>query len=166
MATEPIETTGEQAEPTPVEPHGTDWKAEARKWEERSKANRAELDELAEQLKQLRGEQSKQTDAADRAAKAEAEVERIKAELDRTKLVNRIASETGVPASLLTGEDEAALKASADAINAFAASKSPAYPSDKGSGSSTAPVTVDAIESIKDPVARIRARAEHIDLYN
>lgn len=31
-------------------PHGTDWKAESRKWEERSKANRAELDALKAQL--------------------------------------------------------------------------------------------------------------------
>lgn len=32
------------------EPHGTDWKAESRKWEERSKANRVDLDALKAQL--------------------------------------------------------------------------------------------------------------------
>lgn len=159
--TEPAEA---QQQAKTDEPHGdtTDWKAEARKWEERSKSNRAELDALAGQLQE---ERSKQTDAEDRAAKAEAEMERIKAELDRTKLIGRVSEETGVPAALLFGDDEEALKASASAINAYAATKANAYPADRGSGKAANPVTVASIESIKDPVARIRARAEHIDLY-
>lgn len=32
------------------EPHGTDWKSESRKWKERSKANRVDLDALKAQL--------------------------------------------------------------------------------------------------------------------
>lgn len=158
----------ERQEPQPApetEPHGTDWKAESRKWEERSKANRAELEAVRSQLDELRGEQAKRSDAAERAAKAEAEVERMRAELERSALVSRVAESRGVPASLLHGDDEAELEASADALMAFARSASPAYPADSGSGGAAAPMSVESIESIRDPVARIRARAEHIDLY-
>ena len=147
------------------EPHGTDWKAESRKWEERSKANRAEIDALRAQLDEIRAERAEQADASDRAAKAEAEVERMRAEMELRDMVSRVSETKGVPASLLHGDDEDALNASADALLAFAKSKAPAYPTDNGSGSAGPAVTVESIESIKDPVARIRARAEHIELY-
>ena len=132
------EAEPEASETGQEEPQGApavDWKAEARKWEARAKDNKAKADE-----------------AEERAIKTEAE-------LEKARLVTRIAQETGVP------ESAEELEASAKAAAEWAASLAPAYPSDKG-GSATAPtVTRESIEGIKDPIARIRARAENADLY-
>lgn len=79
--------------------------------------------------------------AKDNKAKAdEAEERAIKteAELEKARLVTRIAQETGVPAGLIHGESAEELEASAKAAAEWAASLAPAYPSDKG-GSATAP---------------------------
>ena len=97
--------------------------------------------------------------------KAEERAIKTEAELEKARLVTRIAQETGVPAGLIHGESAEELEASAKAAAEWAASLAPAYPSDKG-GSATAPtVTRESIEGIKDPIARIRARAENADLY-
>lgn len=64
-------------------PDATDWKAEARKWERRSKEN---------------------------AEKAKAELDALKAEKARANLVAKVAKETGVPASLITGDDEDSMR--------------------------------------------------------
>lgn len=70
------------------------WKAQARKHETRASENYAK---------------------AQRVDAAEARV----AELERELLISRIAAEKGVPAELLTGADEAAITAQADAALAF-----------------------------------------------
>lgn len=138
------EAEPEASETGQAEPQGApavDWKAEARKWEARAKDNKAKADE-----------------AEERASKTEAE-------LEKARLVTRIAQETGVPAGLIHGESAEELEASAKAAAEWAASLAPGYPSDKG-GSATPPtVTRESIEGIKDPIARIRARAENADLY-
>ena len=147
------------------EPHGTDWKAESRKWEERSKANRAELDALKAQLDEVTAKQAEQADAADRAAKAEAEVERMRVEIERRDTVSRVSEAKGVPASLLHGADEGELSASADAVLEFARSRS-LYPEVEDGGSQKAPAdTKESISAIKDRAARVRARAENAGLY-
>lgn len=138
-----------QPEPQPkgrIEPQGeqephVDWKAEARKWEARAKENKAKADETNDR------------------------VSAVEAELEKTKLVMQISRETGVPPELIHGDTADELAASAKAASEWAASMAPGYPSDKG-GSATAPtVTRESIEQIKDPIERIRARAEHADLY-
>ena len=151
---------------TPGGPQGPDvrdWQAEARKWERRAKDNKAKADDF-DRLK----EESDAAAAKAREALASAEAERdqLRASLERASLVARVSQETGVPTSLLHGDDEQAMRAEAEAINAFAASAAPGYPIDKGGSSGGSPVTRQSIEAIRDPVARVRARAKHADLYN
>ncbi len=165
---ENIDETG--AETTPgedTEPNGTEatdldkWKGYAKTWEKRAKERERELSRL----------KAAQTDQEPTDA-IKAEVDALKAKLAgmeaekaRAELVAKVAEEKGVPASLLHGEDEDALKASADAIAAYVSKQVPGYPADKGGAGKAKPMTREAIEQIADPVARIRARAENIGLY-
>ena len=162
-ATATTETMGE-------EPNGADaadlekWKGYAKTWEKRAK-------ERDRELKRLKDAQAAKADPepAD-PIKGEldalrGELEAMKAEKARAELIAKVAEEKGVPASLLHGEDEDALKASADAIAAFVSQQVPGYPTDKGGAGKAKPMTREAIEGIADPVARIRARAENIELY-
>lgn len=145
-----------------TEPHGTDWKAEARKWESRAKANAEKAKKWDEEEEKQKTELQKEREARE---KAEAELNRVTAQAEHLKLVNKVSSETGVPADLLHGETEEELEKSAQAISDFAASKSPSIPSDKGGSPNQKPITRDSIESIKNQAERIRMRAQHIDLY-
>ena len=147
--TEP-QPAGEPTQTDPPEPQGTDWKAQARKWEKLAKANKDKADMWDAQAQAAPTVESlqEQRDAAER---------------DRARY--KVAQATGVPASLLQGDDEEAMTASANAIAEYAKAQAPSYPADKGAGANHAPVSRESIEQIKDPVARINARAQHIDLY-
>lgn len=134
----------------------TDWKAEARKWEERANANRAKADEMAAQAA---------ADAVARAEKAEAELAEANARAAHAEAVAKVSEETGVPAHLLHGADEAELTACARAIGEYVKAKSPAYPADKGGSTGAGPVSVASIESIEDPLERVRARSSNRNLY-
>lgn len=157
--TAPAQASGENTQQP--EPQGTDWKAEARKWEKRSKENETKAkkwDEAQAQAPTLEAmqEQIKSLQSEAQAAKAAAA---------HQSLLNTVSSATGVPASLLKGETEEELTQSANAVKAFANSNAGGFPEDKGGGASSAPMTREDIDKIKDPLARIRARAEHIELY-
>ena len=136
--------------------HETDWKAEARKWEERAKANRAKADEMAAQAA---------ADAVARAEKAEAELAEANARVAHAEAVAKVSRETGVPAHLLHGADEAELAACAQAIGEYVKSKGAAYPADKGGSTGAGPVSVASLESIEAPLERVRARAGNRNLY-
>ena len=126
-----------------------DLKAKAARLDEIEAAGKSELDAANERIKELE---------ADKKARDEADAERA--------LREKVAEATGVPASLLKGGSEEELTASAKAISAFVERSAPGYPKDKGgSGGNSGAVTRDAIEAIKDPVARVRARAKHQELY-
>ncbi len=165
---ENIDETG--AETTPgedTEPNGTEatdldkWKGYAKTWEKRAKERERELGKL----KAAQADQEP-TDAIKAEVDAlKAKLAGMEAEKARAELVAKVAEEKGVPASLLHGEDEDALKASADAIAAYVSKQVPGYPADKGGAGKAKPMTKEAIEGIADPVARIRARAENIELY-
>lgn len=130
-----------QPEPQGETAETVDWKAEARKWEARAKENKGKADA------------------------AEGLARETRDELERSRLVMRISRETGVPADLIHGATEEELAASARAASEWAASMAPRYPSDKGGSATAAPVTRESIERIKDPLARVSARAEHANLY-
>lgn len=173
MAEETTSTATEQVE-TATEPHGDetearDWKAEyeklleqSRKWEGRSKANADKAkayDELAEKA---------EADAK-RAADAETELAALKAEAAHAAQVAQVAEAKGVDADLLAAmraDTAEELEAAADKLAASYAARN-LYPSVTDGGANAAPaITADSIEQIKDPLARVMARAEHIDLYN
>ncbi len=166
-AQQPAEPTGAQQEPTGAqqqpapEPHGTDWKSQARKWERLAKDNKAKAD-----LWDARAANEPTVESLQRQMdELKAQAEQAKAETARLAAVSRVSQETGVPASLIQGDDEESMKASADAIAAFAKSQAPGYPADKGGAAGGAGASVESIEQIKDPVKRIQARARNIDLY-
>ena len=127
---------------------------------EELKAKAAKYDEAQEAAK------SELERANERAARAEAALEEANAKMAHDALVARVARETGVPAGLLHGSTEEELAASAAAIAEYVEARRPAYPRDKGGAAAGgAPVSVDSIESIRDPVERVRQRAAHADLY-
>lgn len=137
----------------------------SRKWEGRSKAN-------AEKAKQYDALAQQTADAQAAADEAKADAAKLKDELaaaNRSLAVSRIAAEKGVDAEILaamSAEDEDGIAANADKLAASYAARN-LYPSVTDGGANAAPaITADSIEQIKDPLARVMARAEHIDLYN
>ena len=104
----------------PVEPQGgggepvTDWKAEARKWERRSKENADKAkayDELQEQ-----------------AASYKRQVDELNAKVERDAARAKVAKDTGVPAELVAGDDEESMRVFAEAVAKWG--KPPAGPMD------------------------------------
>lgn len=137
----------EQAEPT--EPT-TDWKANSRKWEDRAKSNKEQLDATLKELEELKASQ---------ATNANEQLEQANAKIAELKLKIKVSKETGVPVELLQGSDEEAITASADALTSYAqsfAKSNAAYPLDKGGAAHS---TAGNVEDIADPVARVQARA-------
>ena len=133
----PADSTNEQ-EPTPGDdstpndgsttPEGTgsapegldEWRAHARKWEDRSKSNKAALDEAQETIASLTAErddaiQAKtalETEATDLRTK----VEEFESRDALAALVKSVSDDTGVPADVLRGETEDELRAHADTL--------------------------------------------------
>lgn len=158
---DPAAGAQQPAQAPQTEPQGTDWKAQARKWEERAKANKDKADLWDAQQQAAPTVEALQAQI-DEMRQAQAQAEKA---AERARTLMEVSQATGVPADLLKGETAEELSASAQLVNDFVARKQPGYPSDKGGGSNGAAVTRESIESIKDPAARIKARAEHIDLY-
>ena len=134
----------EQAEPT------TDWKANSRKWEDRAKSNKEQLDATLKELEELKASQ---------AANTTEQLEQANAKIAELQLKIKISKDTGVPVELLQGSDEEAITASANDLTSYAqsfAKSNAAYPLDKGGAAHSTAVNV---EDIADPVARVQARA-------
>ena len=137
----------EQAEPT--EPT-TDWKANSRKWEDRAKSNKEQLDAALKEIEELKASQ---------ATNANEQLEQANAKIAELQLKIKVSKETGVPVELLQGSDEEAITASANALTSYAqsfAKSNAAYPLDKGGAAHS---TAGNVEDIADPVARVQARA-------
>lgn len=124
-------------------------KAKADRLDEVERASKADLDAANARIHELE-------DAATKRDEADA----------RRELRDRVSRDTGVPASLLQGQTEEELAASAKALNDFAQSKAPGYPLDKGGAAKAGPAQTRAtIEGIRNPAQRVMARAANIDLY-
>lgn len=137
----------EQAEPT--EPT-TDWKANSRKWEDRAKSNKEQLDAALKEIEELQASQ---------ATNANEQLEQANAKIAELQLKIKVSKDTGVPVELLQGSDEEAITASANALTSYAqsfAKSNAAYPLDKGGAAHS---TAGNVEDIADPVARVQARA-------
>ena len=109
MAEEAIqEVTTDEVEPQgETEAKETDWKAEARKWEQRAKKSQAAEIEL-EKLKAA--QMTEQEKAIARAEAAENELNALKAEKAKNDAARKLASETGVPFEILVrAQDEEAM---------------------------------------------------------
>lgn len=95
--------TGSEHEPAKPAPspaqERTDWKTQARKWEERAKTNTEKLRNLEHQLEQASESESK----LDKAMSRIAALEEHNAKLELAQLKNEVAAENGVDAALLHG---------------------------------------------------------------
>ena len=89
----------EQADEPQGEPKAkTDWKAEARKWENLAKKGKAAEEEL-QRLKE--SQMTEQEKANARAEKAEAELKEMKAEAERLQMAREYSFKESVPLNLL-----------------------------------------------------------------
>ena len=133
-------------------------KAASRKWEKRSKENAAAAKELET------AQETAQT-AEERLAKIEAELNEAKARDARLAAAQEVAKakSMSVDAVLaMSGNTVEELTASADAIQKAI----PSYPIvPSGTHPNPAAVTAESIREIKNPVERVRARAQHQDLF-
>ena len=129
----------EMQEDGTTEEAAVDWKAKyeqmrthAREWETKAKANRTAADELEKLKAQNLSEQEK---AIARAERAEAELQQLKSEAERSRVIAQVASKTKLPlevVQILNGEDEETLVMQANTLKKLL----PNYPSrkDKGGG--------------------------------
>jgi hypothetical protein len=131
------EETNETIEPTEVveesvEPQGsaeTDWKAEARKWENRAKSAKADSEAAAKWREYEASLKPVQERLAEELAEAKAVASENALKLKRYEIANRKA----IPADaidLLTGQNDEELEASADKLLSLIAnqSKTPSKP--------------------------------------
>lgn len=103
------------AEPPAQEP---DWKAEARKWEQRSKENKSALDELT----------GKFTAADTERTELAKKLQSYEAEKERATLVTEIAEANKVPASALRGTTREELEAHAAVLAELIKPSGPVIP--------------------------------------
>lgn len=99
---------------------------------------------------------------------ATARVAELEAAIAHRDLVDKVSASTGVPGSLLKGETEEELAASAEAVRAYAGAQAPqppAYPEDKGGGANPTPITREQILAEADTQRRQRLIAENISLF-
>lgn len=106
--------------PTPAPPaqDATDWKAEARKWEERAKGNKTALDELT----------AKHELTATEKAELAKKLEDYEAEKERAALVSEVAAAVGVPPTALRGSTREELEAHAKVLAELIKPSGPVIP--------------------------------------
>lgn len=106
----------------------TDWKAEAKKWEARSKANHkklAELEQKAARLDEL--EAANRTDT-EKLAAAEAKIAAYEQAEQAKAWADEVSQSTGVPAHVLRGGSLEEMQAHAESLKAAFAPKPPVNP--------------------------------------
>ena len=147
------EATAEAAEVTQeVTAKETDWKAEARKWEQRAKDNSTAAARLTEIEEASKSEAQK---LADRAAAAEAKAAAYEAREQIAGWKAEVSKETGVPAALLAGSTREEIEAhAAIAAPLIATPQAPAVPivpteGTKGNaGSGASQLTVEDLKTL------------------
>lgn len=130
----------------PAQETETDWKAQARKWEERAKSNKARADQLATQLKQLEGASGDLEKALARISALE-EHNQV---LEHSKLVAEVAAVKKVDAELLTGATREELEAYADRLLAWRSEARQAAAPKLGYQPSKQPKNSDTIQVLRN----------------
>lgn len=134
MSTEEVPTP-EAPKPEAPAQEQPDWKAEARKWEERSKANKAALDELTPKFEAAE---------AEKATLAE-KVREFETKAERSKTVAEVAKDAGVPADALRGDTREELEAHAEVLKALIKPSGPVVP---GQAKSPSKIEADPMRSL------------------
>ena len=106
----------------------TDWKAEAKKWEARSKANHKRAKELEEKAARLDALEAANKTDAERLAAAEAKLAAYEKAAQAKAWADEVAAETGVPAHVLRGGSLEEMQAHAESLKAAFAPKAPVNP--------------------------------------
>ncbi len=97
----------------------TDWKAEARKWETRSKENLAQAKANEEAARRLAEIEETQKTEAQRAQERLEAAEKRASELELRSMRAEIAAEKGLPVQLLSGSNEDEIRQAAEALIAY-----------------------------------------------
>lgn len=170
---EPVENEG--GAPNGTEPEEKGWKAEyekllkhSRTWEDKAKRLKEKADRYDELEEASKTDAEKLADATKRAEEAEAKAADYERRAERAGIVAEVAAEKGVDAEWLgrmSGDTREEVEANADFI-AQKLGGQRIYPTVTDNGQQkTPPITKEQIEAIKDPRERIKARAQHLDLY-
>ena len=106
----------------------TDWKAEAKKWEARSKANHRRAKELEEKAARLDALEAANKTDAEKLAAAEAKLAAYEKAAQAKAWADEVAAETGVPAHVLRGGSLEEMQAHAESLKAAFAPKAPVNP--------------------------------------
>ena len=136
--------TGTEAPAAPAQE--TDWTAEARKWETRSKANKTALDELTGKYESVTAERDTLSQERDALAQKVAEFE---AKEQRATLAAEISEATGVPAAALRGDTREELEAHADQLKSLISRQPASVP-----GATTKPTSAPA-DPARDTVRKL-----------
>ena len=127
----------------------------------------ADYDDLAKKAKAYDDAQeaakSELEKAQEAAAAAKAEADALRAEKAHAQLVAKVSAATGVPASLISGDDEESMTATAKAIAEFAKASSTAVPADKGGAAKSQPQSDESIRSMANPLDRVAAYARQYE---
>ena len=128
IAARQIWTVEKMSNVTSTPAQETDWKAEARKWEERSKANKSELDALTDKHSQVSARVSELESLNAELAGKVSSFESAKAHLE---LVSKVSEATGIDAKALRGETEEELTEHAEYLKGLIGSQpsAPVIPS-------------------------------------
>lgn len=164
MADEPTAEAAEAQEPEKEDkPQSeTDWKALARKWEKRAKANAKELEDI-----KAASTDDANARTADELAKAKEKIKQLEASQAREKSARAIARERGVDAEVLIrmqGDSEDEIKENAELLAKSSKAKWPNVP-DNGSSKPASKMTKEEILSIKNPVEQLRTAARNLDAF-
>lgn len=132
-----------------------DWKAEARKWEQRAKENRGAAEKLAAIEEASKTESER---LADQLAKANRDLLSAKREA--------FAATKGVPAKFVTGETPDEWESSAADAIAWrgSAEKPPAAPSAAGQGNVGKPIGTGAAQLTGDDMKRMYAEKKYDEI--
>lgn len=158
----PSETAKSDETKEPQGTEETDWKSQARKWEQRAKDNKKDLDKLQELLdgyeSKQKDEEAKEKTASEALEAAKAEIKRLKAEAERDQLAREVAKASGVDAEVLVrmrGDTREEIEENAKLL---ASSSKVGWPEVKDRGASKSPgMTLDEILAIKNPKKQLEA---------
>ena len=143
-----VEAQAETTEPTidqVTEPTGTetevDWKAQARKWEQRAKASKADSEDAQRWREYVETQKTEQEKVNDELARVKAEAEAAKLELMRIQIASAKGI-SGEAVKLLKGSSIEELEAEADLlVSLMATSNKPTQPQPDLSQGKPAPTT-------------------------
>ncbi len=172
MADETVNPETVETQPKAAEPQGaeTDWKAEARKWEQRAKDNKRDLDAVQKALDgyeaKKRDDEEREKTAAEALENAKAEIKRLQAEAERDRLAREVAKAQGVDPDVLVlmrGDSKDEIEANAKLL---AQSSKARWPEVRDKGPQKVPgKSKDEILAIKDQAERVQAIARNLDKF-